>query len=270
MIIINDLIYDEDLSDNDVMVYVFLKILTYSENYESCLFNVAEIVDQIYGEINSHSTTALITKSLENLMNSGYVLTKRKNQNSWHMFMTSYNLNPKDTFTIVNPNYLRKIVDSEYRNKPTILRFYMMLMSTVYRETKVGTYDRSWFASKLDVSNNTISKYMTILEKLGIIYVYRAADFYTSNTYGAIEDKKAIKAEGEKRSHKHRAHENANEKRKYVAMYQNFINGKEYPISVVEDIFTHMKERNAEIERLGNNARATVYDLQPLIDKINA
>lgn len=270
MVILNDVLYDPRLSDNDVLAYTFLKVLTYSENYDSCLFTLGEVVDQIYGEINSHNITGQISKSLHKLMDTGYILTQKKKQGSWYIFMTSYNLNPEDRFTVVNPAYLRAIMDSKYRNKPSILRFYMMLMSTIYKGTKVGTYDQSWFADKMHVTTATISSYMTALEKLGIIFIYRAADFYTSNTYGSIDDEAFVRAEGEKRTSKRKAHENANEKRKYVAMFQNFLNGKEYPINTLKEIYEHMKNRNIEIKSLGDAARSKPYDLAPLIDKIKA
>lgn len=269
LLILNDLIFDERLTDHDVMVYSFLKIQTYSENYESCLFNVAEIVDQIYGSINSHSTNVLIVKSLRNLMDAGYIVTKKKNQCTWHIFMNSYNIAPEDKFTLVNPDYLRKIMDSDYRKKPSIVRFYMVLMSTIYKETKVGTYELNWFADKIGITTATASRYFKCLEDLKVVYVYRSADFYTSNTYGAYSDKKLVEKEGAKRSGWREAHKNANEKRKYVAMYQQVIDGKEYDIDTLKEILGAMQARNNTIAELGNNARGKLYDLQPLIDKIN-
>lgn len=268
--ILNDLIFDEHLTDNDVMVYAFLKIQTFSENYDSCLFNVGEIIDQIYGEINSHSIAATIVKSLNNLMNAGYVVTKKKNQSTWHIFMNSFNISQNDKFTLVDPNCLRKIMDSDFKKKSSIIRFYMALISTVYKETKVGTYEHSWFADRLHISTATVSRYVKALESLNVIYVYRSADFYTSNTYGAYCDKKYVDKEGDKRADKHKAHKNANEKRKYVAMYQKVLNGKEYDQDTLKEILKAMKARNNELQDLGANARGEVYDLQPLIVKINA
>lgn len=269
LLILNDLIFDKRLTDNDVMVYAFLKIQTYSENYESCLFNVAEIIDQIYGEINSHSTTANIVASLNHLMDAGYIVTKKRNQSTWHIFMSSYNITTEDRFTLVNPDYLRTIMDSEYRKKPSIARFYMALMSTVYKESKAGIYDYSWFADKMGISTATVSRYLKCLEELKVVYVYRAADFYISNTYGAYSDLGQVRHEGEKRSSKHEAHKNANEKRKYVAMYQQVIEGKEYDVETLKEILDVMQTRNNSLKDLGANARGKFYDLQPLIDKIN-
>lgn len=268
ILIPNDVVFDVELSDNDVMIYAFLKVLTYSDNYDSCLFSVAEVVDQIYGESNSHSQSSMVSKSLEHLMKAGYVLTTRKSQSSWHIFMSGYNMVPDESYTLFNPVYFRKIVDAQIRNKANVLRYYMMLMSTVYKKSKVGICDQMWFAKKLDVAPDTISRYTETLEELEVIAVYRAADFYTSNTYGSYENREYVESEGRKRARGRQAKSNANEKRRGVTLFQNFLNGKEYPLNILKEILATMEKRNIEIYELGQSARAVPYDLQPLIDKI--
>ena len=268
ILIPNDVVFDVELSDNDVMIYAFLKVLTYSDNYDSCLFSVAEVVDQIYGESNSHSQSSMVSKSLEHLMKAGYILTTKKSQSSWHIFMSGYNMVPDESYTLFNPVYFRKIVDAQIRNKANVLLYYMMLMSTVYKKSKVGICDQMWFAKKLDVAPDTISRYTETLEELEVIAVYRAADFYTSNTYGSYENREYVESEGRKRARGRQAKSNANEKRRGVTLFQNFLNGKEYPIKTLKEILATMEKRNIEIYELGQSARAVPYDLQPLIDKI--
>ena len=119
-------------------------------------------------------------------------------------------------------------------------------------------------------TKQTISKYTKILEDAQLIYVCRSATMNTSNTYGRYEDAELIELEGKKRSQGRLAHKNANNKRKYVSMYRSFMNGKEYDKGTLAEILKGMRERNNELLTLGANARGEVYDLQPLIDKINA
>jgi hypothetical protein len=105
---------------------------------------------------------------------------------------------------------------------------------------------------------------------LNLIYVYRSALTTVSNTYGRFCDKELVEIEGSKRSKGHEAHEDANSKRRYVAMYRSFLSGKQYDIDTLKKIYSVMQDRNNELKNLGANARGDVYDLDPLIDKIKA
>lgn len=266
----NEVIRDENLSNEAVVVYAFLQILTYSPNYESVTFNVSQIVDQVYGEINSHSINDKIKVGLISIVNNGYLDIIPISPQWWRIFMTSYKVS-EEGYVAVSADALRKIMDDEHiKNKPSILRYYLLLLTTIYTKTKVGIYDQSWFCERLSVSKQTLSKYTRFLEEKKLIAVYRSALTSVSNTYGRFEDKALVDMEGGKRSHGREAHENANTKRKYVAMYRSFLEGKEYDQDTLKEILKAMKARNNELQDLGANARGEVYDLQPLIVKINS
>lgn len=265
----NEVIKDENLSDDALVVYVFLQILTYSPNYESVTFNAAQIVDQAYGEINSHSVKDKVKVGLKDIIDNGYLDIVKESPRWWRIFMTSYKVS-EEGYTAVEAENIRKIIDDEaIRNKPLIVRYYLLLLTTIYSKTKVGTFDQSWFCDKLKISKQTLSKYTTILEDKKLIAVYRSALKHVSNTYGRYEDKELVKIEGGKRSQGREAHENANVKRKYVAMYRQFLEGKDYDIETLKEILKAMQARNDELKDLGSNARGEVYDLCPLIDRIN-
>lgn len=265
----NEVIRDEHLSDEAIVVFLFLQVLTYSPNYESVTFNISQVVDQAYGEVNSHSINYKVKNALKEIISNGYLDITQESSQWWRIFMTSYRVQDQG-YVAVDADSVRKILDEEdLRNRPTIVRYYLLLLSTIHTKTKVGTYDQDWFCELLHVSKQTLSKYTKILEKLKLIYVYRSALTTVSNTYGRFDDKEFIDIEGSKRSKGREAHENANAKRKYVAMYRSFLDGKEYDRETLNEILKAMKARNAELEELGANARGDVYDLQPLIDKIN-
>ena len=265
----NEIIRDENITDDAVVVYVFLQILTYSPNYDSVTFNVSQIVDQAYGEVNSHSVCDKVKAGLKSIVDNGYLDIIKESSHWWRIFMTSYKV-ADEGYVAISADAARTIMDDEHiRNKPSILRYYLLLLTTIYTKTKVGTYDQSWFCEKLGVSKQTLSKYTRFLEEKQLIAVYRSALNNVSNTYGRFDDKALVDIEGGKRSQGREAHENANIKRKYVAMYRSFIDGKEYPVDTLKEILKAMQARNYELQDLGANARGEVYDLQPLIDKIN-
>lgn len=265
----NEVIRDKSLSDDAVLAYFFLQVLTYSPNYDSVTFNVSQIVDQAFGLTNSHSIQERIKVGLKNIVDNGYLDAVKESSHWWRIYMTSYQAQDQG-YTAVDASAVRTIVDDEkLRNKPSVVRYYLLLLSTVYTKTRVGIYDQEWFCSILNLTKQTLSKYTQILEDKKLIYVYRSALMNISNTYGRYEDEELIIAEGVKRSKGREAHENANTKRKYVSMYRSFMDGKEYDNDTLLEILRGMKERNNELLNLGANARGEVYDLQPLIDRIN-
>ena len=259
----NEIIRDEDLSDEAIVAYAFLQILTYSPNYDSVTFNIAQLVDQTYGQVNSHSVYDKVKYAFREIVNNGYLDIRQESSHWWRIFMTSFKV-ADEGYVQVSADDIRTIIDEEsIRNKPSIVRYYLLLLSTIYSKTKVGIFDQEWFCKQMDLSKQTISKYTMFLEEMELIYVYRSGKNHISNTYGRFEDKELIRIEGEKRSQGCEAHANANTKRK-------FLEGKEYDQDTLKEILNVMRDRNNELLNLGTNARGEVYDLQPLIDKINA
>lgn len=266
----SDLIRDPNITDQELFVYVFTKIHTYSTNYESCMFNIMEVVDQAYGKNRSHSVYDRFTTAFKGLISKGYLKVQKINKQAWYIFMETYEICEEDIFFKVEPEDLRHIVDSIKKNRSTIMRYYLLLLSTINSRTKVGTHERAWFAEMLNVAPNTISGYTQQLEKLQLISVYRSTDFTTSNTYGLYADADKVRAEGARRSKGRELSSASNIKRRYVQMYQNAVNGFSYDRDQLQDIYEHMKQRNDELAKLGNKARGEIYDLSPLIAKINA
>lgn len=258
------LIRDKNVTDRELFAYVFTKILTYSSNYNGCLFNLTEVCDQAYGEINSHSSYDRVAVGFKGLVDKNYLKVKKINKSSWFIFMDSFDL-ADERFILVEPEDLRTLVDKIKSNKASVLRFYLLLVTTISAKTKVGTYQREWFAKAAGMSKSTVSGYFKRLEEIELISVYRTSDFYNSNTYGLYKDKQIVQEVGAKRGS-----EVNFDKRKYTAMYLNAINGYPYDKATLEDIRDHMIKREIERENVNGKRRGEDYDLAPLIAKINA
>jgi len=270
LVLPNELVRDPNITDQELFVYVFTKVLTYSTNYESCMFSVTEVMDQAYGESSSHSTYDRFSSAFKSLIAKGYLRIRKVNKQAWYIFMETFALDEDESYFKVEPEDLRLLVDSIKKNRATVFRYYLLLLSTINLKTKVGFYDRTWFANILNITPNTVGNYTQQLEKLKLISVYRSADFTTSNTYGLYVDSERVRTEGAKRSKGRELSAASNMKRRYVQMYQNFMNGYDYNIVQLQDIYEHMKWRNEELAKLGDKARGEVYDLSPLIAKIKA
>lgn len=265
----HELIRNPDITNDELMTYCFVQIQTYSNNYDSCLFRVSDIIYQALGETNSHSLSERFSQNIKKLIKNGYLDAEIINGNTYGIGMSSFELTKEDGYVKVEADMLRTIMDDVKRGKSDALRYYLLIISSS-NKYGVGVYERVWFANIMNVSEEVVSRLTKALEDLKLIYVYRAADFYTSNTYGLYQYKEAIDIAGKKRSKGRELSSKANEKRKYVAMYYSFLDGKEYPIETLQDIYEHLEKRNKEIADLGKRARGTTYDLTPLIDKIKA
>lgn len=264
------LVRDPNITDQELFVYVFTKIHTYSTNYESCMFTITEVVDQAYGENSSHSVYDRFANAFKNLIKKGYLQVQKVNKQAWYIFMDTFALDEDEAYFKVEPDDLRHIVDSVKKGRAAIMHYYLLLVSTIGTRSKVGFYDRSWFANILDTTVGTISSYTKTLESLELISVYRSTDFTTSNTYGLYADAARVKVEGAKRSKGRELSSDSNMKKRYVQMYLNAVNGYEYNKEQLQDIYEHMKQREESLVKLGEKARGEVYDLSVLIDKINA
>ena len=263
-----EVVRNKNITNDEVLTYFFVQVLTYSPNYDSCIFRVSEVIDQAFGETKSHSLQNKVRKEIDGLIDKGALDIEVKDHQSLRIFMSSFQPNNEDHFIKVDAEDARDLVDNVSRGKSDVLRYYMLLIST-FNKFGVGQFERRWFADIMNVKEDSISHYTNILENLKKIFVYRSADFYTSNTYGLYKNREAVTIAGEKRSRGRAAHANANEKRKYVSMYHYFLKGKDYPIETIKEILDYLTRRNKEVGNLGNRARGMTYDLQPLIDKIN-
>ena len=264
-----EIIRNKEITNDEVLAYFFVQVLTYSPNYTSCIFRISEVIDQAFGVTNSHSLHNKFKKDIDGLINKGALDIEVNRQQSLRIFMSSFQPSKEEHFVKVDAEDIRDLIDHVPKGKSDVLRYYLLLMST-FNKFGVGQFERCWFANIMHVGEDAISHYTGVLENLERIYVYRSADFHTSNTYGLYKNKEAVINAGERRSRGRELHENANEKRKYVAMYHSFIKGKDYPIDTVKEIAEYLQKRNDEVESLGTRARAITYNLQPLIDKIKS
>lgn len=266
----HEVVRDEKLSNDDILAYVFTQIQTYSENYDSCILRVADVVDQAFGECNSHKINAKISRSIKKLIDTGNLDVMTEKSKVHRIFMSSFQPSSEGGFVKVAANEMRDIVDNVPRYKSDVLRCYLLILSSL-NQTNTGIFERSWFAEIMDVGEDSVTRCFQVLEDQKKIYVYRApTDFYISNTYGLYEHKESVIRVGQQRSKSRKVNNKANEKRRYVSMYYSFLDGKEYPTDTLEKILEFMEKRNKEITDLGVRARGKTYDLTPLIDKINA
>ena len=251
MLNINDtLIRSLNITDFDVAVYSFCMINTMSGNYESVSMDISDLAYQMRGSlIISNKFRDKLNKSMNHLINEGYIHAEKPIRNKYIIYLDEFN--NFEYFTSVDPSDLRIIMQQSYE-PVSVLRQYLLVLSTINSGSKCSTYTLDWYGSITGRTIQTVSKYMSVLEDLGLIYIYRSADKYTANVYGRAQDKAAIDFIGRKTGKPARI--NANNKRRFSQMYNHIkkvgIKKCGYTPEEVVMVHEYMKQRNEEIRQM--------------------
>jgi hypothetical protein len=135
---------------------------------------------------------------------------EKKRANDWTLNLSKFKIekDSKKYYTVINSDYIVKILNSNLKEKIELLRFYCYLMTTLSKTgDKVGVGFTSYenMDDATGICRQTISKYMDKLEQLKIIYIYRSSDTILfadnfireiPNVYGDIINKDKIKIIG--------------------------------------------------------------------------
>ena len=138
-----EVVRNKNITNDEVLTYFFVQVLTYSPNYDSCIFRVSEVIDQAFGETKSHSLQNKVRKEIDGLIDKGALDIEVKDHQSLRIFMSSFQPNNEDHFIKVDAEDARDLVDNVSRGKSDVLRYYMLLIST-FNKFGVGQFERRW------------------------------------------------------------------------------------------------------------------------------
>lgn len=100
-------------------------------------------------------------------------------------------------FLLIDSDKIIPIVSSSYTFKYSMLKHYcFVLANRFYNKSYKGTYvcarGLEYFAKEEDLSIRVLSKYNTILEKMGLLYIFKSQNPDQTNLYSLPEDKKFV------------------------------------------------------------------------------
>lgn len=183
-------------------------------------------------------------------------------------------------YTILNFSEVKRIFQVENINNFLLLRYFIFLVGTisskinVYLENGecknrvVGNFTIDYLSELSGISERSIIEYNKILEKLGLLYVFRQQDFvidkennikHLSNIYGRPCDVEYIKTfaiNQQKYYESYRYVKNntskVNNNRRLAQMYQQLLKGKgvDYTDGEILDIYNYVISENKKYERL--------------------
>ena len=200
-----------------------------------------------------------------------------------HLILDCSNLwvdTKKNKFTIITLNDVKSIFKVENINNFLLLRYFIILISTIsnkitvyledgsYKNHVVGNFTIDYLSALSGISDRTIIDYNKILEDIGLIYIYRQEDFVIdkennikrlNNIYGRPCDIQYINTFAANQSKHHKSFnykenniKKANNKRRLAQMYQQLLKGKgdNYSKEEIINIYDYVISENEKYERM--------------------
>ena len=227
--IVDNVIISKDFDDDMILTYLGLRQIL-RNNVNNYFISIGLLSYHLTGkQITSRLVTKSILLGLDKLIEKKIITTKEldkdRRANDWILDLSKLQINTdknkkeKEFYTSIDSKYVSVILNSDMKDKISILRFYCYLMTTISKtgeKAGVGFTPYQDMAGNINICRQTISKYMDKLEDKNIIYIYKSNDAIIlqpnvvreiPNTYGDISNKNRIISIG--RSHVENYGENA-------------------------------------------------------------
>lgn len=208
-------IKSKDFSPDMILAYLGLRKLMVKDinEYFVCVGLLSycllgkQSVNQLINNSIINGLIELITNGCIIHVDSGDAFKRRSNE--YVLNLSNIQINKikgketKDYYTSIELDYIVKILNSNLKEKISLLRFYCYLLTTICKtglKEGVGFTSYENMATVIGICRQTISKYMNTLESLGLIHIYRSNDAIVKNgivheipnTYGDISNKDKI------------------------------------------------------------------------------
>ncbi len=186
----------------------------------------------------------------------------------------------KEKYVVLEIAEMRRIMESQYKNKLQVFKYYIFLMDSINSKINVflesgkskgniiGQQTQEQLSSVSGLSTRTIIRYNAILEELNVIYVCRSDDFAIDekgilsqfpNVYGRYIDREYIQKyaqdyklykKGYKQVQKKKGETNDN--RKLAQKYYWLSRGHQYSDDEISRIYDYVIQNNKKYESLYN------------------
>lgn len=196
--------------------------------------------------INIHTLDIKAVKaSLNWLIKNNYVNITEVEKDIY-LINTPNKVNPP--FTIIDTDIIFKIINTDYTFRYSMLKHYCTILTNrfynnAYKAAYVCDRGLNFFADQEGVSERVLSKYNTILENMGLLYIYQSVNTHKTNLYSLPEDKKYAISYAEY-TNRTSLSDNANKKRSLMQKYYRLQQGHKYSKSEINEIKAYIEEYN--------------------------
>ena len=295
LLIPEKLIFDNTFSNYSLAVYCVLRTLSQPTRLPIQCITQEQVEFYLTGQLSNRRRMSDYIKCGINELVENHIVEKNDIVQK-HFILDCTNLctnESQEHFVIITFEEVKKIFNVENTNNFLLLKYFCSLIWTIsskitvylengeYKNRVVGNFAIDYLSELSGIGVRTIIEYNKILEKIGLIYVYRQEDFVLdkennikrlNNIYGRASDIEYITTfakNQQKHYESYRYLENnnkkANTKRRIAQMYQQLLKGggKDYTEKDITDIYNYVIEENQKYERMYEKNKCEDY-----LDKI--
>lgn len=268
LIILDELLYDENLSSEAVCVAAAMNGISHKEDYEYCLsYNAIEY--SVFNREGTRREHEVIVKAIEELIKSEYIKITYSITRSEHIYDISNIVEIKDgaSYVKITKDEFHKIINmnttsSNYR----LFRFFAILVKTIDNSksgTKVGFRNQEYLCNVNGITLPTLQRYNKVLEENKLIWLVRNSGIYNqwtdhrgithisglSNVYSRYKDRKLCEKFADEKYKTSKEGRNyalvqANYSRQMKQKYNAMVKGKAYSPAEIREIYEFIKEIN--------------------------
>lgn len=278
------IISDKNLDQNAIGTYMALRSM-YIQDKPVRYTSVNELCFELYGNSRyTRYTKEKVTNGLNQLISIGLVNKLQDiSKTEYILDLTNLHINSTkgtiDYFVVITDDEMHKVFNYQsHIDKFALMKFFSMLIgsisyTTTIKDTRgaysdvnnfVGFMPISYLAGVSNICESSASIYLSILEELQMIYVYRHTDLKWNtetnqissfvNKYGRFKDKELIEyyaqnfesftnVETVKKMQKKK---DANYRRSLMQKYRCLCNGHKYDEKTVLEIYSYICLKNEE------------------------
>lgn len=288
------LMNNENLSNYSLAVYCVLHMLSIPTHMPIQCVTQQQIEFYLTGKLSGRRVMNDCIKCGINELINCHIVEKLE-ESKKHIVLDCTNIRidtEKVRFVKLTFNEVQQIFQAENVNNFTLLKYFCFLVGTISSKINVylngecknrvvGNFTIEYLSTLSGISERSIVDYNKILEKLGLLYIFRQQDFVIDkennirllpNIYGRPCDIKYIKtfATNQKKyleSYRYVKNDaaKANNKRRLAQMYQQLLKGGgiDYTEREIIDIYNYVVSENQKYERLYDKRQSEEY-----LDKI--
>lgn len=295
LLIPEKLIFDNTFSNYSLAVYCVLRTLSQPTRLPIQCVTQEQVEFYLTGQLSNRRRMSDYIKCGINELVENHIIEKNDIVQK-HFILDCTNLcinESQEHFVIITFEEVKKIFNVENTNNFLLLKYFCSLIWTIsskitvylengeYKNRVVGNFTIDYLSELSGIGVRTIIEYNKILEKIGLIYIYRQEDFVLdkennikrlNNIYGRASDIEYITTfakNQQKHYESYRYLENnnkkANTKRRLAQMYQQLLKerGEKYTEKDIIEIYNYVIEENQKYERMYEKNKCEDY-----LDKI--
>ena len=254
---------DKDFTGYDISVYSYMSIFLFNKLYGMDYLYPGNISFIMNHELPTTSQKKRIKNSLEKIINLNYVDGGVGEDGGYYIDVKCFP-KLKGNYAVLPIMKIDNILALNYKFKYDLVKLYALIIGSRRYDGAKRTYSEmtiDWFAEKIGVSAQTITKYIKILEEQECICVIRSGVVKENNIYGAFEDKDMLSVLVPFQAEK------MNNNRSLMQKYYWVQRGKTYPQEEMIQIRNYIEKKNkkhAALQKEYPDGDYPQYDLSVL------